>query len=130
LTEGLGSVLDASALLALALAEPGADVVAGVLRGSACSAVNWSEFSQKAAQRGIDVRRARTYAVSAGVTIVPFDREDAEAAALLWERARRVGLSLGDRACLALALRLGAPAYTADRSWVTLGLTIDVRAIR
>ena len=108
----------------------GADVVAGVLRGSACSAVNWSEFSQKAAQRGIDVRRARTYAVSAGVTIVPFDREDAEEAALLWEQARRVGLSLGDRACLALAMRLRAPVYTADRSWAGLGLTADVRTIR
>ena len=124
------SVLDASALFALALGEPGAELVAQVLRGSACSSVNWSEFSQKAAQRGVDVQRAGSHVVSAGVAIVPFDRDDAERAALLWRQVRTAGLSLADRACLSLAIRLGVPAYTADRSWTTLGLAIDVRAIR
>lgn len=124
------SVVDASVILALALREPGADAVARILPGSACSAVNWSEFSQKAAQRKVDASRARAYAVTAGMWIVPFDQEDAERAAILWEQTRRAGLSLGDRACLALAMRLGAPAYTADRSWASLDLSIDIRTIR
>ncbi|TAK26104.1 MAG: PIN domain-containing protein [Chloroflexota bacterium] len=124
------NVADASALLALVLGEHGADVVAEILPQAVCSAVNWSEFAQKAAQRGVEHQRAGIYFVGLGMTIVPFDQGDAEHAARIWERTRVAGLSLGDRACLALALRLGAPAYTADRSWASLDLGIDIRTIR
>jgi ribonuclease VapC len=61
---------------------------------------------------------------------VPFSAEDAERAAVLWPLGRQIGLSLGDRACLALAERLRRPALTADRSWLELELDVEVRPIR
>jgi len=63
-----------------------------------------------------------------GLAVVPFEVGDAEAVALLWTRARSV--SLADRACLALASRLGLPALTADRAWQVLDLGVEVRLIR
>lgn len=124
------NVVDASALLALVLGERGADVVAEILPRAVCSAVNWSEFAQKAAQRRVEHQRAGVYFMGAGMTIVPFDQVDADQTARLWHQTRVVGLSLGDRACLALAMRLGAPVYTADRSWATVDLPVEVRTIR
>jgi len=65
-----------------------------------------------------------------GLVVIPFTAEDAVTAAKIWSPGRRVGLSLGDRACLSLAHRLRLPALTADRMWSALGLDIDVRLIR
>lgn len=124
------TVVDSSALLAAVLDEPGREQVEGLVPGAAISTVNWSEFVQKSAARGADVPTAVTVFLALGLAIVPFERADAERAAMLWEHTRRAGLSLGDRACLALAMRLGVPAYTADRSWAQLGLSVDVRTIR
>ncbi len=66
-----------------------------------------------------------------GLLIVPFGFEDAERAAALWSKTTQAGLSLGDRACLALASRLSLPVLTADRAWSSLqDLDISVRVIR
>ena len=62
--------------------------------------------------------------------VVPFLAADAELAADFWSPARGLGLSLGDRACLALASRLDRPALTADRLWLELDLGVEIQAIR
>lgn len=127
---GFLCVLDASALLALLHEESGADAVLGFLGDAAMSAVNWSETVQKLDARGVPVDGIRTNIEALGVTIVPFDADQAEDAASLWRPAAQARLSLGDRACLALARRLGVPAITADKSWATLHLAAEVKVIR
>jgi ribonuclease VapC len=123
-------VLDASALLALLHPEPGAETVEEAVDEAAMSTVNWSEVQQRWVARGVDARGLRTDVEALGLELVPFTADDAEYAAELWPRTRRLGLSLGDRACLALAYRLGLPALTADRSWLRVKLDVEVRPIR
>ena len=67
---------------------------------------------------------------SLGLGVLEFNGDDAESVAQLWSTTRRVGLSLGDRACLSLVQKLGLPALTADRAWNGLGLDVEVRLIR
>jgi ribonuclease VapC len=111
-------------------AERGADTVEASLENGAISTVNWSEVQQRALTRGADVSGLRGEMEAVGLEIAPFTVEDAEQAAALWLPTRHLGLSLGDRACLALAFRLGLPALTADRAWLELDLDFEVRAIR
>lgn len=126
----MSTVLDASALLAWLLAEEGADPVDAVLEGSVIGAVNASEVAQKIDQRGGRGSQAVTEATEMGLVLTPFGREDALATAELWPHTRHQGLSLGDRACLALAQRLDRPALTADQAWKDLNLAVDVQLIR
>jgi ribonuclease VapC len=121
-------VLDASAVLALLQDEPGADEVESVLEGSVMSCVNLSEVLQKAEQHGADVEGLEYDLEALGVGFSPFDVKGARNAADLW--ARETGLSLGDRACLALAATVDGVAYTAERQWADSGLDIRVYAIR
>lgn len=123
-------VLDASALLAALHDEPGSDMVIPLLPRCAMSAVNWSEVVQKSLARGVNVAGMRDDITSLGMTIAQFSTEDGELAAQLWLETRARGLSLGDRACLALALRLKLPALTADRAWAELKLPAKIRVIR
>ena len=123
-------VIDASALLATIHGEPGGELVEGLLEGSCISAVNWSEVVQRAVEDKVPTEGLRTDVEDAGVTIVPFLAEDAERAAELWPRTRNAGLALADRACLALAARLGVPAVTADRSWSEVAAGVEIHTIR
>ena len=123
-------MLDASALLALLHSEPGAEIVEGAVEGAAMSTVNWAEVYQRWLARGVDVTDLRADLEALGLQIVPLSVEDAEQAAELWSLTGQHGLSLGDRACLALARRLGLPALTADRAWLDVNSGVDVRAIR
>jgi ribonuclease VapC len=123
-------VLDASALLALLHSEPGAEIVEEAVEEAAISAVNWAEVYQRWLARGVDVTDLRADLEALGMQIVPFIVEDAEQAAELWSLTRQHGLSLGDRACLGLARRLGLPALTADRAWLDISSGVDVQAIR
>jgi PIN domain nuclease of toxin-antitoxin system len=124
-------VLDATALLTVLQQEAGAEVVLPVLHGALMSSVNWCEVVQKAAARGVAVgRHMRRDVEAVGVLIVPFEADDAEAAAAIWSAAPRAGLSLGDRACLALALERGAVALTTDRTWASLPLGVAVEVVR
>lgn len=125
-----GPVLDASAVLALVHSEPGGRVVQAAAAGAAISTVNWSEVCRRATERGADVAGLRGELSELGLEFVVFDAVDAEAAAALWPETRHAGLSLADRACLALGRRLGRPVLTADRSWLELDLGVDVQAIR
>ncbi|MDA8200045.1 MAG: type II toxin-antitoxin system VapC family toxin [Thermaerobacter sp.] len=121
----IDTVLDASALLALFFDEPGADAVREHLDGQcAVSAVNWAEVLTRLHARGIDptmaVDRMKGVGLLDAITLVPFDMDQAVLAARLWVDTRRLGLSLGDRACLALAMRASAVALTADRAWTAV----------
>ncbi len=123
-------VLDASAMLALLHSEPGAEAVEKLLDRTAISAVNWSEVCQRWLAHDVDVAELRADIEALGVQIVPFTADDAEQAAALWSSTRRLGLSLGDRACLGLARRLERPAVTADRTWLEADVDIEIRPIR
>jgi ribonuclease VapC len=114
------AVLDASALLALLQAEPGADAVAPVLGHSAISAVNLSEVVAKLTDAGMPREAVRNALGELPIDVHPFDQEDGYTAGELRTVTRKASLSLGDRACLALATRLEAVAVTADRSWGSL----------
>jgi len=121
-------ILDASALLAFLQDEPGATVVAAELAGGAVSSLNWSEVLQKSLAHGVDVTGLRQDLQALGLVILPFDVDDAEQAARLWSPGS--GLSLADRACLALGLRHGVPVWTADGAWTQTALGAAVHVIR
>jgi PIN domain nuclease of toxin-antitoxin system len=124
------SVLDASAVLTLLFREPGASAVADVIaEGAAVSTVNLSEVAAVLVRHERDAESILR-AVTAQVTVEPFTTEDALAAAALWAQTRATGFSLGDRACLALAQRLRAPAVTVDREWATVDVGITIRLVR
>ena len=130
------AVLDASALLALLKGEPGAERVAEALeRGAYLSAVNLAEVLSKLADWGEDpaeaqARMAQVGLLGAAVEVLPFTEEDALEVARLRALTRAHGLSFGDRACLALARRLGLPALTVERAWAELDLGIPVEVLR
>jgi ribonuclease VapC len=126
------AVLDASAALALLRTEPGHELVAELLPGSVISALNYSEVVQKLAQLGSDTAEEDTAALIAlGATAAPFDITAAINTARLWPATRGAGLSLADRACLALAADIpNGTAVTADRAWAQLDLDVPVRLIR
>lgn len=124
------AVLDASALIALLWDEPGAEAVEPLLGGAVLSAVNWSEVLQRYDAHGIDLDGKRDSVEALGIAIEDFNADDAEVAGGLWASTRSAGLSLGDRACLALARRLGLPAHTADRDWRKVDVGVEVVVIR
>lgn len=123
-------VHDASSLLALAFQKPGAEVARKALQGSFVSTVNWSEFIQKVRQRGGNVTPLASIVEKLGITIVPFTTSTAELAASLYPQTKPLGLSLGDRACLALGLEKNCEVYTTDKTWLSLTLSIKITAIR
>jgi PIN domain nuclease of toxin-antitoxin system len=124
-------VLDASALLALLQDEPGAAVVASHLPRSVMSAVNLSEVVAKLTDHGMPAEAIRVALDGLPIEVHPFDRGAAYAAGDLRRVTRNAGLSLGDRACIALGMKLDVEAVTADRAWESLGKdTVRIRVIR
>ena len=124
------TVIDASALLALLNAEPGADTVADALSGGVISAVNLSEVIGKLHDSGIPEHTIGRILQPLELEIVPFEEEQAYRTGLLHAATRERGLSPGDRACLGLAKTLGIPALTADRAWTDLSIGVAVKVIR
>ena len=124
------AVLDASAILAVLNREPGADIVLASLAGSVVSAVTLTEVVAKLADRGADEISIRRTMGELGTRVIPFDEDQAYRAGLLRPLTRDQGLSLGDRACLALAQIEGLPALTADRNWSRVSIDVDIRQIR
>jgi PIN domain nuclease of toxin-antitoxin system len=125
-----GVVLDSSAVLAVIHGERGADVVTQALDGAMLSAVNYAEVVTKLVERGTAWEFARTNVLKLGITVVAFDIDLANRAGELRRQTRHLGLSLADRACLALAERERLPALTGDRSWSKVNLGIEIRLIR
>lgn len=125
------AVLDASALMTLLNQEPGADqLTPDILLKAVSSTVNLAEVQGKLVERGIPADNAWMATLNAISEPVPFSKEHAKTAGTLIAQTRPYGLSLGDRACLALALEMKAPVYTADRSWKNLKLGIRIHVIR
>ena len=124
------AVLDASALLAYLQREPGAGSVKAVLGGALMSTVNWTEVVQKAADSEGDATELRAALESLGLVLEPFSAAQAGIAGSLREPTRELGLSLGDRACLALAIEKGETILTADRVWRRLSLGVGIEVIR
>jgi ribonuclease VapC len=124
-------VLDASAVLALLNNEPGGDkLTPELLSHAASSTVNLAEVQTKLVSEGGDPDEAWEDSLSPISEAVPFTAEHAKIAGSLVAQTRNLGLSLGDRACLALGLALKAPVYTADKSWRRLKLGVRIHVIR
>lgn len=111
------AVLDASAVLALLFEEPGAEVVRAQLRTGVIGAANLAEVLAKLSDHGLPAQEAARAVAILGLEVAPMTETQAQRSAELRPATRAAGLSLGDRACLALAAELGAPALTADRGW-------------
>jgi ribonuclease VapC len=123
-------VLDASALLAFLNDEPGAERIGDLLPGAIISAVNFSEVVAKLAERGVPSGEIHELLDEVSLEIVEFDLALAYDAGLLRPATRQIGLSLGDRACLTLAQRLGLSAWTTDRAWNSLQLGVTIELVR
>lgn len=123
-------VLDSSALLALLLDEPGADVVASEMDEAVMSSANLAEVLSKAEERGGDAVALLKQIARTPLQLVPLSVATALGAALLRPLTRPLGLSLGDRICLALAQERDCEVLTADKRWEDAKLNVLVRMIR
>ena len=123
-------VADASAMLAALKNEPFSNVDPRELVGAAISAVNLCEVLSKLHEDGMSEAQAEAAVSAMDLRVLPFDEPQARTAARLRSVTRHAGLSLGDRACLALGERLGYPVVTADRVWAGLELGVEVVVIR
>lgn len=126
----MSGVLDASAVLALVNGEPGADVVRRHLPGSVMSLVNAIEVGSKLMDKGLSPEEAWDTLDLLDISLVDLDLELAVTATALRDATRPGGLSLADRACLAVAIRDSVPAFTADRAWAALDLPCPIELIR
>lgn len=125
-------VLDASALIALLRKEPGGERVDHFLMVRDCvmSSVNLAEFVAKLVREGGHAPRALEIVGDLPLAIIPYGAQDAAETGGLVSHTRRLGLSLGDRACLALAKKLDALAVTTDRPWLQLDIGVKIECIR
>lgn len=123
-------VLDASAILAVARKEPGADAVKAVRADSIVSAVNHLEVVSKLIQHNIPFKEINRFLTEAFPNVIPFDQHQANVAAQLHAANRASNLSYADCACLALAMNHNIPVLTGDRKWATIPLNVEVRLFR
>ncbi len=124
------SILDSSAVLALLNQEPGANLIWPLVSGALISAVNAAEVQGKLVKLGIGRTAAWEAVVGSVHEIVAFDTRQAEMAGNLLPLTSSLGLSLGDRACLALGSVLQLPVYTADQAWKELQIGVKINVIR
>jgi PIN domain nuclease of toxin-antitoxin system len=123
-------IADASAILALLKQEPFGKLDPRRLFGATISAVNLSEVLERLCFGGLSEAEADEAVAALNLRVADFDESQARLAAYLRPRTARAGLSLGDRACLALGLHLGRPVITADRVWASLNLGVEIVVIR
>lgn len=123
-------VLDSSAMLAVLQDEPGAELVAPLIATAMISAVNFAEIIAKLIAGGGDPATVREDLGSIAINVVDFTRDLAEEAGALITQTKARGLSLGDRACLALARRENLPVMTADKAWASVNVGVQVELIR
>jgi len=123
-------VLDASAILAILQREPGTQRWAEKVAGSTVSTVNLSEVIAKLLDNRMNLDQIHLVLDALNLIIVDFDARQAALTAQLHGQTRRLGLSLADRACLALAQARTLPVLTADRAWATLKIGIDINLVR
>jgi len=123
-------VLDTSAILAVFLGELGSERVTRHLFKALTCSVNLTEVVTKMLDKSVAVPDIEGAVSELCGEIIDFDRDLAIQAGLLRAATRHRGLSLGDRACLALAMREKLPVMTADRAWSDLDLPVEVVLIR
>ena len=123
-------VLDASAVLAVALGERGHDAVQAMLPKAVISAVNYSEALAVLVRRGVTVEEAAWMMEALNLPVVPFDETQAVHAAAPLPVTSPAGLSFGDRACLATAEAMNCRAVTAEAAWDRLKLPVKVQRVR
>ena len=123
-------VLDASAVLANLRNETGGNLVLPLMEKALLSAVNLVEVATRLLDVGASATEIEGLPERLRCEVVPFDEELALSAGLLRVQTRHLGLSVGDRACLALALREGLPVLTGDRAWAKLDVGVEVVLIR
>lgn len=123
-------IIDTSVVLAFFKVEPGWEATGELLREAGMCSVNASELVAKFIDFGKSGEQARELVRALGIEIFPADETLALDSGALRQGTRHLGLSLGDRFCLALGQRENLPVYTADRRWAELAGGIDVRLIR
>ena len=124
-------ILDASALLALLKNEPGADKVEPLLGQIVMSSINVSETASILLESEMTAQEVQECLLPLISDIVPFDEEQAFKTAELRKHTKNHGLSLGDRACISLGIKMGLPVYTADKVWKKLQLdNLEIELIR
>ncbi len=116
------SVLDSSAVLAVFNTEKGSEKVEPLLSNSIISSVNVAEVLTKMVEKGISLNDALEDFLKLGLEVIEFDTKQAAKSAELRPLTKHLGLSLGDRCCLALAIQEDATAVTADRNWASFNL--------
>ncbi len=124
-------VLDASAVLAVLLREPGGEkLTPELLVNASASTVNLAEVQTVLVKKGYDPDEAWEDLTSLVATIEPYDAEQAKLAGTLVQSTAQYGLSLGDRSCLALAISRSAEVYTTNQTWKNLKLGVPIHVIR
>ena len=124
-------VLDASALLALLNEEPGSEQVANaIMAGAVISAINFSEVVAKLSDVALPEEAIHEVLDILGLEVVDFAIHQAYQTGLLRPQTKHIGLSLGDRACIALAMALELPAITTDRIWKDIASNVVIQVIR
>lgn len=123
-------ILDSSAVLAVLFEEEGGAQVARRARGAVIGAVNHCEVLSKLIEEGVTTASGLQSIERLRLDVRPFDATQSEMAASLRPPTRHLGLSLGDRACLALAKMLGGPVLTGDRRWAELDVGVEIELIR
>lgn len=123
------TVLDASAVLAFLQAEPGHDTVRLALQDDRCivTAANQAEIIAKALDKGVDPVQLGALLADLPYTVIDVSANDGAAAGWMRSSTRRIGLSLGDRMCLASAKRLNAKVLTADRAWLDVATSLELQ---
>lgn len=122
------TVVDASVVLAWLQGEAGSDDAEPLLMEGVIGAANWSEVLQKARQHGTQPDLVGRLLASFGLRVADVTTDDGERAAALWQKGSP--LSLADRLCLALGIRLGIAVATADAAWEWLGEGPPVIVVR
>ena len=123
-------VLDASAVIALLRSEPGCDIVQGAIADAIITAVNYSEVLKKTIERGGTGEAAASFVRGLSIAIIPFDETLAALSADLYPQTKEHGLSLADRACLALGIQRNCRVLTSERRMALPTLSIKVKLIR
>ena len=124
-------ILDSSALLALIKNEPGSAVVEKLLGHVVMSSINIAEVATHLLNSTLTLDECRSCILPLVTSVVPFDQEHAFQVAVLRKPTKYKGLSMGDRACLALGIMKYLPVYTSDKVWADLNIEgLDVRLIR
>lgn len=123
-------VLDASAVMAMLLGEPGSDLVGAEIRAAEISIINYAEVLAKTAENGGDLELTSRFLIATGVRIRAFREGHAMEAARLRPLTKSLGLSFGDRACLVQGLFSGRPILTSDERLSRADVGVELRMIR